>query len=489
MLPTREKAEELLKEAEKCNPGPWGNHSRTAAHCAEKIAQYSGLDPEKAYIIGLLHDIGRKFGKRHLGHVSDGYSYMMSLGYDEAARICLTHSFKNGNSLKGYVGKIDTTEEETKLILDKLKKVEFDDYDRLIQLCDAISGADGVMDIVDRMSDVKRRYGSYDQEKWDANIALKESFEKRMGRDLYEAVEKDTFKPDPMNFTAFVNDIIKNKWNVYGTEVYRDGVLLHSFGDTTENLHELYSATKTILSIAVGIAYDEGLFDLNKCILDYLPEKNLKKMSEKQVKTFEKITIHRLLTMSVGDLPFRAEGESWLDFSIACEIKNPEEKVFNYSNINSYLVGVALTNALGKDLGEFIEERLLRPLDITRFEYTRCPDGYFYGASGMKLTVHDLSKFGLLLMNKGSYNGQRIVSEKYVEMATSIQQMNREGGYGYFIWKYRDGYSINGKLGQKCYILPNSGIIVTYLSNIEDSGSDLKDSMEKWLIEDYSCYI
>jgi HD superfamily phosphohydrolase YqeK len=49
-----------------CNPGPWGNHSRTAAHCAEKIAKYSGMDSEKAYVLGLLHDIGRKFGKRHL---------------------------------------------------------------------------------------------------------------------------------------------------------------------------------------------------------------------------------------------------------------------------------------------------------------------------------------------------------------------------------------------------------------------------------------
>lgn len=93
MYPDRKKALQLLKEAEKLNPGPWINHSRTVAHCAEKIASYSGMDPEKAYVLGLLHDIGRRFGKRHLGHVSDGYSYMMSLGYDEAARICLPHSF------------------------------------------------------------------------------------------------------------------------------------------------------------------------------------------------------------------------------------------------------------------------------------------------------------------------------------------------------------------------------------------------------------
>ena len=71
MLPTRAEAEILLSEAEKCNPGPWGNHSRVVAHCAEKIAgACDDMDAEKAYILGLLHDIGRKFGTRHLGHVS-----------------------------------------------------------------------------------------------------------------------------------------------------------------------------------------------------------------------------------------------------------------------------------------------------------------------------------------------------------------------------------------------------------------------------------
>ncbi|MCI8543178.1 MAG: HD domain-containing protein [Lachnospiraceae bacterium] len=195
MMPTREKAEELLAEAEKCNPGPWGDHSRVAAHCAETIARECGnLDPDKAYILGLLHDIGRKFGVRHLGHVSDGYSYMMSLGYEEAARICLTHSF-NSQTLDDYIGKFDTTPEELKLIQDTLKAAVMDEYDMLIQLCDSIAGAEGVLDIEERMSDVKRRYGSYPQQKWDNNIKLKEHFEEKMGRDIYTVVEKDTFRP------------------------------------------------------------------------------------------------------------------------------------------------------------------------------------------------------------------------------------------------------------------------------------------------------
>lgn len=195
MLPTRKKAEEILREAEQCNPGPWGNHSRVVAHCAEKIAVECGdLDPDKAYIIGLLHDIGRKFGKRHLGHVSDGYTYMLSLGYDEAAKICLTHSFNN-QTLDEYIGNFDTTDEELKLIQDALQAVTMDDYDRLIQLCDSLAGAEGVLDIEERMADVKRRYGSFPQEKWDANLALKKYFEDKIGKDIYIVVDKDHFRP------------------------------------------------------------------------------------------------------------------------------------------------------------------------------------------------------------------------------------------------------------------------------------------------------
>lgn len=194
MLPTRETAETLLREAELCNPGPWGNHSRVAAHCAERIALYcKDLDPDKAYILGLLHDIGRKFGVRHLGHVSDGYSYMMSLGYDEVARVCMTHSFTDGTT-NDYVGKFDTSEEEMKLIQNTIKSIELDDYDKLIQMCDALSGSEGVMNMEDRMNDVRRRYGSYSQKKWDSNMALRQYFEQKMGKDLYEVVEKATYR-------------------------------------------------------------------------------------------------------------------------------------------------------------------------------------------------------------------------------------------------------------------------------------------------------
>lgn len=193
MLPTRIEAEELLREAERCNPGPWGNHSRVAAHCAESIAkQCVGLDPEKAYILGLLHDIGRKFGVRHLGHVSDGYQYMLSLGYDEVAKICLTHSFNN-QKISEYVGKQDVTAEEMDLIINRLSTIKYDEYDKLIQLCDALAGSEGVLDIVERMQDVKKRYGFYPQAKWDKNVDLLKYFENLAKKNIYLVVDKERF--------------------------------------------------------------------------------------------------------------------------------------------------------------------------------------------------------------------------------------------------------------------------------------------------------
>lgn len=153
------------------------------------------MDAEKAYVLGLLHDIGRKFGVRHLGHVSDGYRFMMSLGYDDAAKICLTHSFNN-HTVDEYIGKLDVSEEEMKMIKAELARTVYDDYDRLIQLCDSLAGAEGVLDIEDRMNDVKKRYGFYPQDKWDSNMRLKRYFEEKMKKDIYLVCGKDTFVPE-----------------------------------------------------------------------------------------------------------------------------------------------------------------------------------------------------------------------------------------------------------------------------------------------------
>lgn len=187
MIPTREKAEELLRDGEACNPGAWADHSRVVALCAERIAAACGdMDSEKAYVLGLLHDIGRKFGVRHMGHIYDGYRYMTELGYDEVARICLSHSFSI-QRLEDYVGNWDIPVEQQEELRMRLEEMEYDDYDILIQVCDGLAGIT-VVDMEERMADVKRRYGAYPQDKWDKNLELKAYFEEKMQQDIYKVV-------------------------------------------------------------------------------------------------------------------------------------------------------------------------------------------------------------------------------------------------------------------------------------------------------------
>ena len=186
--PDREEAERLLMDAQCCNPGPWAEHSRVAALCAMRIAAAAGLDPEKAYVLGLLHDIGRKFGIFHMPHIYLGWKYMLELGYPAAARVCLTHSFSTPD-FSTYIGKYDLPADALEEMRRELSSLSYDDYDRLIQLCDCLAGNGEVVDMEARMRDVKHRYGEYPQAKWDNNLALKACFDEKCGLDIYRIVK------------------------------------------------------------------------------------------------------------------------------------------------------------------------------------------------------------------------------------------------------------------------------------------------------------
>ena len=189
-LPTILVAEKLLNEAEKLNPGAWIGHSKTAALCAKTIAEHcDNLDADTAYVLGLLHDIGRCEGVTDMRHIIDGYNYMTSLGYDDCARICLTHSFPY-KDIRSYNGQNDCTTEEAEFIKSFLDSTEYDDYDRLIQLCDALALPIGATYIEKRLVDVVIRRGFNDLTipKWKAFLELKDYFDKKTGTDIYNLI-------------------------------------------------------------------------------------------------------------------------------------------------------------------------------------------------------------------------------------------------------------------------------------------------------------
>lgn len=187
-LPTREEAENLLIWAHSQNPGPWADHCRVVARVTETLAKHCGLDSHKAYVQGLLHDIGRYEGVRGLHHIYAGYELMNEKGYTQIADICLSHSFPYQDLGAYSGGDYDCTESELSVITSFLSEKVYDDCDKLVQLGDSIGSAQGVCLIDVRLLDVARRHGFNDftLKKWDSIFALKEYFDKLCNKNIYD---------------------------------------------------------------------------------------------------------------------------------------------------------------------------------------------------------------------------------------------------------------------------------------------------------------
>ena len=283
------------------------------------------------------------------------------------------------------------------------------------------------------------------------------------------------------DLTGFANEIRRSGLDVHGLEIWQDGRLAASFGDTRDTRWPIYSVTKSMVSVAAGMAAEEGRLDISAGVLRYLPGEYVRDMKEEQKRSYEQITLRRLMSMSVPGFPFRPSGSDWLREALSVPLKGP--RAFAYSNVPAYLAGVAVSVAVGERLDRYLGRKLFSPLGIPDPPCLFSPEGFFYGASGMELSVNELSRVGLMLSHGGEYAREQIVPASYVKEAVSVQQMNREGGYGYFFWKYRDGFSMNGKWGQKCYVLPSRNMVVTFLSHQEEGADRITACMEKYLID------
>jgi hypothetical protein len=188
LLPSIEEAHALLSEAEKLNPGEWVSHSLFVARAAAAIAEaVPGMEANTAYILGLLHDIGRREGVMDMYHVLTGYRYLMDLGYPAAARICLTHCFTY-QDIRSVGSNWDGTPEELAFMANYIEPLIYDDYDRLIQLCDALALPDGFCLLEQRFVDVALRRGinDYTLDRWRATFDIQRDFEARSGTSIYK---------------------------------------------------------------------------------------------------------------------------------------------------------------------------------------------------------------------------------------------------------------------------------------------------------------
>lgn len=183
-------AMDILKEAEKLNEGKWVQHSEYVALACKNISELcDDLDSDKAYVLGLLHDVGRRVGIVGERHTIAGFEYCSSQGWDDVAKVCITHSY-SVKDIKSAVGKLDVTDEDYDFIDKYIDSVIYDDYDLLIQLCDAIALPTGFCLMEQRIVDVTRRYGfnEYTVMRWNKLFEIKEYFESKMNCSIYKVL-------------------------------------------------------------------------------------------------------------------------------------------------------------------------------------------------------------------------------------------------------------------------------------------------------------
>lgn len=255
------------------------------------------------------------------------------------------------------------------------------------------------------------------------------------------------------------------------------------FPTTGEDKHLVYSCSKTFTATAVGIAADEGLLNTEDRIIDYFPEVSREGLDEKAAK----ITIRNLLMMatghgrdSVGDMC--NSGSSWPEVFFRSEMLYEPGTTFVYDSGGTYMLSEIISRVTGKSMFEYMKEKVFGPLGITDVSWD-VHGNVNTGAWGVLIAPRDLCRLGLLYLNKGVWEGKRILSEKYIEEATKpliptggeqtleerIDGWSRN--YGFSFWQNNENsFRADGAFGQLCMIFPKEDMVVVTTAEEGNSG-------------------
>ncbi|MGN7385072.1 serine hydrolase domain-containing protein [Paenibacillus sp. SAFN-117] len=237
----------------------------------------------------------------------------------------------------------------------------------------------------------------------------------------------------------------------------------------------LFSLSKSFTSIAAGIAWDNGLLELEDNVISYFPDRLPDTMSP----NLAKMSIHHLLSMNTGHANniygLVANAKDWVRAFLSLKVEREPGSFYLYNTHATYMLSAIIEQVTGQNLVDFLMPRLFEPLGIPRPSWETCPMGITAGGMGLSLTTESIAKFGQMLLNKGVYDGQRIVSERYIHLATGKQSDNRMAGdsadftqgYGYQFHLCRRGcYRGDGAFGQLCFVAPRENLVIAATSSL-----------------------
>jgi CubicO group peptidase (beta-lactamase class C family) len=251
-------------------------------------------------------------------------------------------------------------------------------------------------------------------------------------------------------------------------------------------LHTEQSVSKTVASIVLGVARTRGDFpEITRPVLSFFDTTRVANIDDRK----RRIQVKHLLTMTGGfdwneGLPYTDPNNSasqleaspdWVTFTINRPMMREPGTRFNYSSGESILLGAVFARGTGRDLEEYAARYLFAPLGITQWYWKRTPSGALDSEGGLYLEATDLAKLWQLWLQRGLWNGQRIVSEEWITASVtpqvSVTDAPNSPRYGYKWWLYPDPrgngayiWSGSGFGGQWPMAFPNDDLVVVFNS-------------------------
>ena len=256
--------------------------------------------------------------------------------------------------------------------------------------------------------------------------------------------------------------------------------------DTLNKPHMLYSHSKSFTSTAIGFLVDDGKLDLDARVLSFFPDKAPANPSD----NLRAMRVRDLLAMNVGASFTDAERKDiegdWVKAFLANDIEREPGTVFKYDSCATHVLAAIAERVSGMKLMDFLKARLFDPLGMTSPWTTFSPTGVACGGWGMNMTTRDLARFGQLYLDRGMWEGKRILSREWVTLATARQTWSgaiavtgEDGsdwhqGYGFQFWRCRhNAFRADGASGQFTIVMPEQDAVVSIHAGLRDMQQEL----------------
>lgn len=272
-----------------------------------------------------------------------------------------------------------------------------------------------------------------------------------------------------------------------GVLVVRNGyIVLEEYPGTLlgqNATQDMLSCTMSVISALVGVAISQGLLTLNQSVLGFFSDREI----DNYVSSKDAITIEHLLTNTAGfdweenidPVQMRATHD-WVQFILDKSMVRQPGTYFEYNSGLAHLLSAILENVTGMSTLEYAKSTIFNPLGITDYDWETDPQGVYDGGRGLKLTLREMTKFGYLYLNNGSWNGNQIIPRSWISASWSIQvSVNNIKDYGYLWWIYKGTgiYNAVGFAVRAISVIPEYSIIAV-VSGYDSTGDFLRN---QWL--------